>query len=192
MIISRGDKVAWVIWVTGLPGSGKSTVARDMAQILNEKGICVTVLEMDEVRKVLTPQPTYGEDERSIVYAAIAYMAKLLADQGVNVIVDATGNLKKYRDVAAKLIPEFGEIYVQCPIEICMAREASRRGGHAPHDIYKKGLAGQSSTVPGLNVPYEAPEHPIVVVNTEKETKEQAAIHAANAVLKWAGKRDGR
>jgi len=180
--------MAWAVWVTGLPGSGKSTVARDMARILREKGIHVTVLEMDEIRKVLTPQPTYSEDERSIVYAAIAMMAKLLADEGVNVIVDATGNLKKYRDVAAKLIREFGEIYVECPIETCMAREASRKGGHAPHDIYKKGMAGQSSTVPGLNVPYEAPEHPIVTVNTEKEAKEQAAARAANAVLQWIGK----
>lgn len=184
--------MAWAVWVTGLPGSGKSTVARDMSVILKEKGIRVKVLEMDEVRKVLTPQPTYSEEERSIVYAAIGLMAKLLADEGVNVIVDATGNLKKYRDVASKLIPDFGEIYVQCPIEICMEREASRRGGHAPHDIYKKGMAGQSSTVPGLNVPYEAPEHPIAVVNTEKEPGEQAAIKAANAVLQWAGKRDGR
>ncbi len=191
MIISRGDSVAWAVWVTGLPGSGKSTVARDMSIILAEKGIRVKVLEMDEVRKVLTPQPTYSEEERSIVYAAIAYMARLLSDEDVNVIVDATGNLKKYRDVAAKLIPDFGEIYVQCPIDICMAREASRRGGHAPHDIYKKGMAGQSSTVPGLNVPYEPPEHPIVTVNTEKETKEQAAVKAADAVLKWAGKKDG-
>ena len=158
-----------------------------MALILKEQGIHAKILEMDVVRKVLTPEPTYSEEERSIVYAAIAYMAKLLSDEGVNVIVDATGNLKKYRDVAAKLIPEFGEIYVQCPLNICMEREAYRRGGHAPPDIYKKGIGGQSSTVPGLNVPYEVPEHPIGVVNTEKETKEQAAAGAANAVLQWAG-----
>ncbi len=183
--------MAWAVWVTGLPGSGKSTVARDMALIMEEKGVRVKVLEMDEIRKVLTPHPAYSEEERSIVYAAIALMAKLLTDEGVNVIIDATANLKKYRDVAAKLIPMFGEIYVQCPIEICMEREATRKGGHAPHDIYKKGMAGQSSTVPGLNVPYEEPEHPIVVINTEKEPKEQAAIKAANAVLQWAGKQDG-
>lgn len=184
--------MAWVVWVTGLPGSGKSTVARDMSAIIEKKGIHVKVLELDEIRKVLTPNPAYSEEERAIVYAAIAYMAKILADEGVNVIIDATANLEKYRDVAAKLIPEFGEIYVQCPIETCMAREAARKGGHAPPDIYKKGLAGQSSTVPGLNVPYEAPEHPIVVVHTEKATREQAAIEAADAVLHWAGKRDGQ
>jgi adenylylsulfate kinase len=153
-----------------------------------EKGLRVKVLELDEIRKVLTPQPAYSEEERSIVYAAIAYMAKILTDEGVNVIVDATANLKKYREVAAKLIPAFGEIYVQCPIEICMAREAIRKSGHAPHDIYKKGMGGQSHTVPGLNVPYEVPEHPIAIINTEKESKEQAAVMAANAVLQWAGK----
>jgi adenylylsulfate kinase len=183
--------VPWAVWVTGLPGSGKSTVARDMASLIKEKGVRVKVLEMDEIRKVLTPHPAYSEGERSIVYAAIAFMAKLLSDEGVNVIIDATANLKKYRDVAAKLIPMFGEIYVQCPIEICIEREAARKGGHAPHDIYKKGMAGQSSTVPGLNVPYEAPEHPIVIINTEKEPEEQAAIKATNAVLQWAGKQDG-
>jgi adenylylsulfate kinase len=191
MAIYRGDKVAWAVWVTGLPGSGKSTVARNMAQRLKDKGVKVRVLEMDAVRKVLTPHPSYSLEERSVVYAAIAYMAKLLVDEGVNVIIDATGNLKKYRDVARGLIPKYGEIYVQCPIELCMEREASRKGGHAPHGIYNKGMTGGSSTVPGVNVPYEAPEHPVAVVDTEKESRDRAGIAAVDALMKWADEHGG-
>jgi adenylylsulfate kinase len=186
MTICRGDKVAWAVWVTGLPGSGKSTVARNIARRLREKGVKLKVLEMDEVRKVLTPHPSYSLEERSIVYAAIAYMAKLLVDEGINVIIDATGNLRQYRDVARGLISKYGEIYVQCPIEICMAREAARKGGHAPHVIYKKGMTGGSSMVPGVNVPYEAPGHPITVVDTENESRDNAGIGAVDALMKWA------
>lgn len=189
--ISGGDKVAWAVWVTGLPGSGKSAVADGMARIIREKGLHVKVLELDFIRRVLTPKPTYSEEERTIVYAALAYMAKLLVDEGVNVIIDATGNLAKYRDIARILIHDYGEIYVKCPIEICMAREASRKNSHAPGGIYKKGISGQSHTVPGLNVPYEPPGHPIAVIDTEHLDQAHAADEAASAVLAWAGEHNG-
>src|SRR3974377_2408663 len=114
--------MAWAAWVTGLPGSGKTTVTRAIADVLTAKGVHVKVLNIDDVRKVLTPKPTYSEEERAIVYGALAYMAKLLTDEGLNVIIDATGNLHKYRDVARELIPDFVEIYVRCPIDVAMER----------------------------------------------------------------------
>jgi len=153
--------MAWAAWVTGLPGSGKTTIANITADILRAKGVRVKVLNVDDVRKVLTPHATYSLEERAIVYAAMAYMAKLLVDEGVNVIIDATGNLRQYRDVARKLIPDFVEIYVKCPLDVAIRREEARRGGSAPKGIYKKGQMGKSSTVPGVNVAYEAPEAPL-------------------------------
>jgi adenylylsulfate kinase len=175
--------MAWAAWVTGLPGSGKTTIAAVMADLLKARGVHVKVLNVDDVRKVLTPQPTYSQEERAIVYAAMAYMAKLLVDEGVNVIIDATGNLRRYRDVARGLIPDFVEVYVQCPLEVAIRREEARKAGGAPKDIYQKGRTGKSSTVPGVNVAYEPPEAPLVILDTEKLSAADAGALAFDVLL---------
>jgi adenylylsulfate kinase len=136
---------------------------------------------------VLTPHATYSLEERDIVYAAMAYMAKLLVDEGVNVIIDATGNLRQYRDVARKLIPGFVEIYVKCPLDVAIKREEARRGGSAPKDIYKKGMTGKSSTVPGVNVVYEPPETPLVTLDTEKLSAANSGALAADVLCAHFG-----
>ena len=122
---------------------------------------------MDELRKVITPQPTYSETEREIVYRAIVYLAKKLTESGHDVIIDATGHLRKWRDLARQLIPRYGELYLQCPIEVCIQREQARvETREAPRDIYRKGAAG--SPVPGVSVPYEEPLRPELVIETDK------------------------
>jgi adenylylsulfate kinase len=100
----------------------------------------------------------------------------LLTENGVNVIIDATGNLRCYRDEAGKQIPRFIEAYVQCPLEVCIERE-SKRGitFHAPKDIYKKGKTGKSSTVPGLGAPYEPPLRPEITVDSDRLSPEERA-----------------
>jgi adenylylsulfate kinase len=181
--------LAWAAWVTGLPGCGKTTVTRVVANILESKGLKVKVLNIDDVRKVLTPKPTYSEEERAIVYAALAYMAMLLVDEGVDVLIDATGNLRKYRDLAGELIPDFAEVYLRCPMDVAMEREQARRGGNAPQDIYKKGMTGKSSTVPGLNVPYEPPIHSLITVDADKLSPEEAgALVADTLMIAFGGK----
>ncbi len=180
--------MAWAVWFTGLPGSGKTTMARATENELAVRGVRARVLELDEIRRALTPKPKYSEEERAIVYAALAYMAKLLTDEGVNVIIDATGNLRKYRDNAYVLIANFGEIYIECPIEVCMAREAGRTAQFAPKGIYRKGKTGKSATVPGLNVPYEPPLKPMMTIDCET-SPEEAGKRAAEAILEKSGRR---
>jgi len=151
---------ACAIWITGLPGSGKTTIAEKVAETLGAKH-----LQLDRVRKVITPDPDYSDKERGIVYASLAYMAYLLVDSGVSVVIDATANRREYRDLARKLIPRFVEVYVECPIEVCMERERVRDTGYAPARIYAG--AGKGGTVPGVDVEYEAPLRPEVVVRSD-------------------------
>ena len=147
-------KHGWCVWVTGLPGSGKSVIVEALMKMLKKQKVHVQVVSVDMLRRVMTPKPTYGEDERDMVYAAIAFVAKLLTENGVNVVVDATGNRRRYRDNTRKIIPKFMEAYVRCPLEVCMERESKRgRTFMPPKGIYQRGSSGEAPTVPGLGVP---------------------------------------
>jgi adenylylsulfate kinase len=160
------------LWITGLPGSGKSTLA-DGIKKLYPKFI---LLRMDEFRKVVTPAPTYSDFERDIVYRSLVYLAKIMTEQGHNVIIDATGNLRIWRTLARRLIPKYAEIYLKCPLEVAMKRERKRVYTHkAPKGIYKKGAKGWP--VPGINVPYEEPKNPELTIETDRlSVKESVKI----------------
>ncbi len=157
------------LWITGLPGSGKSTIADGLKNIYPD----FIILRMDELRKVVTPDPTYSDSEREIVYRTLVYIAFKLTELDHDVIIDATGNLRRWRELARKLIPRYMEIYLKCPVEICMEREKDRIERHgAPEDIYKKGTEGWP--VPGIVVPYEVPINPEIIIDTDKTSLEES------------------
>ncbi len=159
--------VSFAVWLTGLPASGKSTIAAALRPKLEARGVRVDVLESDEVRRVLTPEPTYSPEERDLFYRALAFTGFRLVEHGVTVIFDATAGRRAYRDLARGLIPRFLEIAVECPLEVCMARD--------PKGTYRKGQLGQSATVPGLQVPYEEPLKPDLRIDTTQATPAEAA-----------------
>ncbi len=151
------------LWITGLPGSGKSTIAEGIKRLHPE----FIVLRMDELRKIVTPEPAYSEPERDMVYRCLVYAAWTLVRNGHSVIIDATGNMRKWRDLARQLIKDYGEVYLRCPLETCMEREGRRIDTHgAPKEIYKKGVDGWP--VPGVSAPYEEPNNPELVIETDK------------------------
>lgn len=159
-----------------MPGSGKSVVARMLQRRLLEKGVRSQILSSDELRKTVTPTPTYSQDERDTVYGLLAFVANLLARNGVNTIIDATGNLRKYRDECRSMVERFAEVYLKCPLEVCVEREATRvETLHAPRGIYEKAVKGRASTVPGIGSPYEEPLGPEVVVESDKLTPDECA-----------------
>jgi adenylylsulfate kinase len=166
--------MAWVIWFTGLPGCGKTTIAKAVKAQLSEKQVAVKILQLDEIRKVITPHPRYTDEERDIVYASLAYMAKLLAETGLNVIVDATANRRRYRDLARRLVPQFAEVYIRADIDTCISREAYREAEFAPKGIYKK-AALEKAAVPGVNVDYEEPLFPEIEVDSSMMSPDQSA-----------------
>ena len=174
----------WCVWVTGFPGSGKSVVSRALIELLKQKGVPVQLLSSDELRKTLTPKPTYTLEERDVVYSTMVYIAKILTQNGVNVLIDATGNLRRYRDDARTQIPRFIEAYLECPFDVCMQREAERKETyHAPTQIYQKAMQNKaSSTVPGVGQPYEEPLNPDVTVKNFALTPEEAAQQIFEAI----------
>jgi adenylylsulfate kinase len=154
--------VAWAVWVTGLPGSGKTAISKRVKEILSEEKIDLKILRLDEIRRIITPNPSYSDEERDIVYASLAYMAMLLVEEGKNVIIDATAHKRRYRDLARRLIPNLVEVYVRCPLDVCMKREEIRVDEYTPSNIYKKSVE-EEATVPGVNVDYEESEPEIVI-----------------------------
>jgi adenylylsulfate kinase len=160
-------KNAFAVWVTGLPASGKSTVTAALKAQLAARGIDAAVLESDVLRRIFTVQPRYDEQEREAFYQQMVYVGRLLIEHGVPVIFDATANRRRYRDEARAQISRFMEVYVDCPLEICIARD--------PKGIYRKARQGEADTVPGLQSAYEPPEQPELVVDGGREKPEDAA-----------------
>jgi adenylylsulfate kinase len=158
---------AFAIWITGLPASGKSTLTKAVEARLAARGVDVAVLESDELRRVLTPKPRYDEKERETFYAQTIWIGTLLVRHGVPVIFDATANRRNWRERARQAIPRFVEVYVECSLEVCMARD--------PKGIYRRARQGDAGTVPGLQAAYEPPRQADIVVAGDRESPECAA-----------------
>jgi len=158
----------WVMWLTGLPASGKTTLAWALRCKLNALGSSAIVLDSDALRRMLLPNGSYAPAERGWFYNRLVELAVWLAREGEHVIIAATGSQRSYRAAArARLGPRFAEVWVRCPLEICRARD--------PKGLYGRAAAGLIHNLPGVDAPYEAPDRPEVVVDTDRLTPEEAA-----------------
>lgn len=162
--------MSFVVWVTGLPSSGKSTLAAALVQALAARGPPPEVLESDTVRRVLTPRPAYDDAERDVFYGALAWLAARFVRHGVPVIVDATAHRRRWREAAREAVPRFLEVFVDTPVEVCRRRD--------PKGLWRAADAGDLTTLPGAGVPYEVPERPDMHVHADREAPEEAARRA--------------
>ncbi len=156
----------WTLWCTGLPASGKTTIARALWHTLRERGVTAVVLDSDELRQILTPAPTYSDAERDNFYHTLVQLAAMLNRSGVNAIIAATAPRRAYRDDAREILPRFAEIWVRCPLSVCESRD--------PKQLYRAALAGTITTFPGIQTPFEPPFDPELIVDSDRMSVEDA------------------
>jgi adenylylsulfate kinase len=159
-----------IVWMTGRPASGKSTLARRLASELRARQIACCLLDGDEVRHALVPAPGYDEAGRDAFYASLAGLAALLAGQGLVVVVAATAHRRAFRERARAAFPRFCEVYVDVPAAECAARD--------PKGLYRAGAAGLPGTA---STPYEPPLAPEVVATGGEDDVALARLLARHA-----------
>lgn len=151
--------MTFAVWLTGLSGSGKSAIARELNGKLHARGVEAAVLESDVLRTQVTPFPKYDEPERDLFYGALAALGGFVCGAGRPVLFDATANRRRYRDAARQAIVRFAEVYVDTPLEVCRARD--------PKGLY---ASEKVRVLPGVQVAYEAPLVPELVVRGDEGT----------------------
>src|SRR5690348_2717158 len=157
----------FVVWFTGLSGAGKSTLAAMLAGEISRRGVHVETLDGDEVRTHLSKGLGFSKEDRDTNIRRIGYVAKLIARSGSCAITAAISPYREIRDEQRRAAAgRFCEVYCSCPIDALSARDAK--------GLYKKALAGEIKNFTGVDDPYEAPTNADVVVETDKETKEQS------------------
>ena len=158
----------FTLWFTGLSGAGKSTLAAIVEQELRARNRDVEILDGDVVRTHLSKGLGFSKEDRDTNIRRIAFVAHLLSRNGVAVI---TAAISPYRDVRnecrAMMAANFIEVYVKCPLEICIERDVK--------GLYKKAMAGEIAHFTGVSDPYEEPEHAEVIVETDAELPEESA-----------------
>jgi adenylylsulfate kinase len=144
-----------VVWVTGLPSSGKSTLGRTVVEALRVDGRAACLLDGDDVRGAIEPRPSYDDVGRNAFYATLAALAAMLAHQGLAVVVAATAHRRAYRERARELSPAFVEVFVDVPLDECRRRDDK--------GLYDEATTGAIHALPGPQAAYEAPERPDVI-----------------------------
>jgi len=162
------EERGFVVWFTGLPGSGKTTIARRVEKALRAMGWRVELLDGDEVRRRLDPEIGFSREDREIHIRRVAYVSHLLARNGVAVLVSLVSPYISSRKRARKIVGErFLEVWVKCSLETCIKRD--------PKGLYKRALAGEITNMTGIQDPYEEPPNPDVTVDTERDDPEEGA-----------------
>ena len=157
-----------VIWCTGLSGSGKSTVANEVANKLHSMGHLTYVLDGDNIRHGLNKDLGFSPEDRNENIRRISEVACLFADAGVIAITAFISPYRKYRNFCRELAGKgrFIEVYAKASLATCEKRD--------PKGLYKKAREGIIKDFTGINAPYEEPENPELIIDTDKETIEES------------------
>jgi adenylylsulfate kinase len=167
------NDLGFVLWLTGLSGAGKSTVAAKLAPALAERGHRVELLDGDEVRTNLCQGLGFSRQDRDTNIARIGYVANKLAKHGVAVLVAAISPYRAARDQVRAAVDTFVEVHVAAPVGVCAERDVK--------GLYARALAGEIPHFTGISDPYEPPTDPEIILHTEDQTVDES-VHQ---VLTW-------
>ncbi|WP_336066969.1 adenylyl-sulfate kinase [Mesoflavibacter sp. CH_XMU1404-2] len=161
---------SFLMWFTGLSGSGKSTIANLVELELHKKGIKTYVLDGDNIRKGINKDLTFAPEDRTENIRRIAEIANLMIDAGLVVLAAFVSPYKKDRENVKNIVKNsnFVEVFVNTSVEECERRDVK--------GLYKKARAGEIKNMTGISAPYEAPDHADVEIKTEEETVEEAVV----------------
>jgi len=168
----------FVLWLTGLSGAGKSTIAAKLAPALAERGHRVELLDGDEVRTNLCQGLGFSREDRDTNIARIGYVAGKLAKHGVAVLVAAISPYRQARDRVRAQVDNFVEVHVAAPVSTCAERD--------PKGLYAKALSGEIKNFTGVSDPYEPPLTPEIILHTDTESVDQSV----EQVLAWLEARE--
>lgn len=151
---------AVVVWLTGLPAAGKSSLAQALVHAMQARGLGVLWLDSDELRQILTPLADYRAHGRDAFYDVLGALAVRAAQGGVPVVVSATASRRLYREAVRARVPHFVEIWLRCAPAVCRDRD--------PKGLYRRADAGEIQSLPGVDVPYEQPEAAELVLDSDR------------------------
>jgi len=160
-------KNGFTLWFTGLSGAGKTTLSKIVAEKLKTNGRKVEILDGDEVRKNISRGSGFSKEDRDNHIMRVAYVCSLLSRNEIVAISAAISPYRELREFARNTINDFVEIYVKCSIDVVIKRDTK--------GLYKKAIQGEIKNFTGISDPYEEPENPELVVDTDKETPEESA-----------------
>ena len=167
------------IWLTGLSGAGKSTIAGHLSIALRERGHAVEVLDGDVIRTNLSKGLGFSKEDRDTNIRRIGFVAELLTRNGVVCIVAAISPYREVRDEVRERIGDFLEVYVRCPIDVLTERDTK--------GLYRKALAGELDHFTGVSDPYEAPLSAEVVIDSDSESVDASVQHVLDAAVSKLG-----
>jgi adenylyl-sulfate kinase len=157
----------FVLWMTGLSGAGKTTIARILEEELRRRGRCVEQLDGDIVRESLTRDLGFSKEDREKNIERVTFVAKLLSRNGVACICSFISPYQSIRDYVRANTTHFLEVFIDAPLEVVIERDVK--------GLYQKAIAGQIPNFTGISDPFEAPQQPDIHVRTDRQTPAESA-----------------
>jgi adenylyl-sulfate kinase len=170
---AQAQQGGFVIWITGMQGAGKTTLANQLNKRLTAAGRPAEVIDADDPNQILTRGLGVGKDDRDLSVKRVGHVAKLLARHGALVVVAALSPYREPREQLRREVRRFVEVFADCKMETLLQRS----------DVYRRAMAQEIRNVAGIDDPYEPPTHPDLLVRTDAEKADASVLRILQALV---------